>query len=247
MKKILLLHGWNYANYKNVADNPQVNPWHNRWGFIKTLQGQGFELITPSFPGFVGYPHDDPKNFWTIIDYVKYCDELVNKYQPDAVLGYSFGASVATLWKSTLGLSSMVKIILISPALERLYKKEGMSIFALKNSVPKLVVNFLRDFYLIKVVKNPYYSNGTKFIRGSYLNIVKVRCGYELGKIKSNQLLIIFGSNDTATPVELLKKSLSNNKELLDRITVILGGEHDIANTHVVELVEKIKTYVNEV
>ncbi|MBP6912685.1 MAG: alpha/beta fold hydrolase [Candidatus Pacebacteria bacterium] len=245
MKKILLLHGWNYANYKNIANNPDENPWHNRQGFVDLLRSHGFEIITPSFPGFVGYSYSEPQNSWNIDDYVNYCNELVEQYRPDAVLGYSFGGAVVALWKSCLGLDSEVKIVLISPALERQYEKGVNSgTLMLKKMLPNFLVNLTRYLYLRFIVKNPYYLKGTKFLRGSYLSIVKVKCGQELKKIRPEQILLLFGSKDTATPPELLEKVIAGNQELLNRVVVILGGGHDIANTHTEELVENIKKFI---
>jgi pimeloyl-ACP methyl ester carboxylesterase len=244
MKKVLLLHGWNYLNYKNVSNNPNENPWNNRKVFINELQIQGFELVTPSFPGFVGYDLPEPQKPWKIHDYVNYCNELVEQYRPDAVLGYSFGGAVATLWKARLGLSDEVKIILISPALERRYEKDIRGhLPKLKDLLPSFLINPVRDLYLRFIIKNSYYSKGTSFLRNSYLNIIKVKCGLELNKIKPEQILLIFGSNDTATPPKLLEKVIAGNQELLKRLVVISGGGHDIANTHTEELVENIKKF----
>lgn len=245
MKKILLLHGWNYANYKNVANNPNETPWHNRQEFIDLLQSQGFELTTPSFPGFVGYEDGDPKKEWFIDDYVNYCNELVESHRPDVLLGYSFGGAVATLWKTKFGVNSQIKLILISPALEREYTvKSNIKILNLKYIVPKNLLSFARDLYLRFVVKNPYYTKGTIFLKNSYLNIVKVKCGNQLFKIRPEQMLLVFGSNDTATPPDLLTKMFKGNKNLSKQIIVISGGGHDIANTHAEEIVEKIKNFM---
>lgn len=245
MKKILLLHGWNYANYKNVANNPNENPWRNRQVFIDLLQSLGFELIIPSFPGFVGYDLPEPQEPWRIDDYVNYCNGLVKKHMPDCIIGYSFGGAVATLWKSRFGVNNEVKIILISPALERRYEKNHIKNFsAIKMLIPKFLFNFARHAYLKFIVKNSYYSKGTKFLQKSYLNIVKVTCGRELNKVKPGQILLIFGSNDTATPPNVLLDIVSDNQEIIKQIVVISGGGHDIANTHNRELVENIKKFM---
>lgn len=244
MKKILLLHGWNYINYRNININQTKNPWHNRQGFVDLLKSSGFEIETPSFPGFVGYKYNDPESAWGMPEYVNYCDELVKKYNPDFILGYSFGGSVATMWKSKKGMESDIKIILVSPALERKYKKSTPGNFKLlKNFLPKLLKNIIRDLYLRFVAKNQYYSKGTKFLKGSYLNIVKIRCREDLNKIDPKQVLLIFGSNDTATPPEFLKNSLLKNSKILERIFIIQGGGHDIANTHTNQIVKKILKY----
>jgi len=72
MKKLLLLHGWNWKNY------PQFNtgsPWNDRSNFVKTLQNE-YEVDTPSIPGFGD--SDIPKIPWSIDNYVKWLNSLIS-------------------------------------------------------------------------------------------------------------------------------------------------------------------------
>ena len=242
--KILLLHGWGYKNYKGQENANERNPWRNKAKFIDQLTELGYELLIPSFPGFIG-SQDTPIKPWGEKEYVLFCENIVRKEQPDAILGNSFGGAVAVMWKKEKKKKNDIKIILVSPALERGYAKKSIS-SRITTILPNFLLNFLRDIYLCYVIKNPYYKFGNNFLKKTYLNIVKIKCGKYLEKIKPDQTLIIFGENDTATPPSIIQSMFKNNIEISERIKIIKGGDHDIVNTHTEELIGFIKTYLDE-
>lgn len=240
MKKILLLHGWNYKNYtKNVGK--ETNPWHNRDDFVISLSKK-YDLINICFPGFCG--EIEPKKPWEMQDYVDYVDKKIKETNPDYVLGYSFGAAVALNWKHRT--RSEIKLILLSPAIIRDYKEKNKfsKLSVIKNIIPTNIIDWARDKYLTYKIKNPYYATGTKFLKQSYLNIVKIDSSALLKDLNSGDFCIIFGEKDTATPPRILQKKL--NKNILDRIYVIKNGTHDIANTNTEELVEIVSRFVDK-
>src|SRR5580704_6468531 len=109
MKKILLIHGWNYANYTSLGSR---DAWANRQGFVDLLKSS-FDVITLNLPGFGGVP--DPVRPYKLDDFVKYLDEIILREKPDAILGYSFGGAVLLHWKY-LSKDTSVKVFLVSPA-----------------------------------------------------------------------------------------------------------------------------------
>ena len=117
MKKILLLHGWNYRNYSNLTD--QKDAWNNRKDFVSLLS-KYFEVYKINFPGFCG--EKEPKNAWDLEDYAKYVNDYLNKNKinPDYILGYSFGGAVAIMYNRLY--DNDQKLILVSPAISRNYK-----------------------------------------------------------------------------------------------------------------------------
>lgn len=238
-KKILLLHGWDWKYYNNL--NPG-KPWSNRINFVNLLSNY-FEVITIGFPGFFGFA--EPKEtYWTMDNYLEFLEAVVKKENPEFVLGYSFGASVLVSWKCKM--KSNIPIILVSPAIARNYSvKSGNSL--IKNIAKKipLLNRFLKNFYLTYIVKNNFFTKGTPFLKKTYLSIVKENTSNYLNFISKKEFILIFGSNDTATPLSELSKFININ-EFIGNLQVIDGGGHDIANSHTVELVEQILNFTKK-
>lgn len=237
-QKILMLHGWNWKNYPKYNLG---NPWSNRVDFIDSLS-QSFEMDTPAMPGFCS--SIIPATTWGLDDYADWLFDLVQKKDYEKVLGYSFGAAVITrfLTRHSSQLSRIPEIILVSPAISRQYQhKTGLVSWMSKtfmNIFPSLVA-WARDVYLTQVIKNPFYIEGNIFQRETYRNIVGIDLSDELGKLISLGLPIrlIFGSDDTATPSEVLLSKIPSARSVT---TIIQHGGHDIANTHTAELVTLI-------
>ena len=73
MKKILLLHGWNYRNYSKLTD--QKDAWHNREEFVSLLS-KYFDVYKVNFPGFCG--EEEPKKSWNLEDYARYIKDYID-------------------------------------------------------------------------------------------------------------------------------------------------------------------------
>ena len=227
MKKILLIHGWNYRNYTSQTNKKDA--WHNRGEFVKKLSEE-YEVYKLNLPGFCG--EKEPKNAWGLDDYAKYIkDYLVkNKLQPDYILGYSFGGAVAITYY--LKYAKDEKIILISPAIIRNNDKSKTFI-----KTPKFLDKlrkFIRDQYIIYVVKTPEMVYGTRFLRNTYQNIVRVDLRDEVIKIPEDKLLIIYGEEDNMVNPNAVKKFLPQNYQ--KRIKMIKNGGHNVGQTHYNEL-----------
>lgn len=232
--KILLIHGWNYANYTSFGC---IDAWSNRSKFVQALS-QHFDVVAINLPGFCGQP--DPEKPWDLNDYVNYVGKIIEEKKPNYILGYSFGGAIALRWKKQ-NEESHVKAILVSPAILRKYEHSDLSFLQkiLKVILPNRLVSLLRDFYLTQIVKNPYYSRATRVMRETYRNIVAVDLRNDLQSVPE-PLTLIYGENDSATPLFLVRDVLNNSVSHHD-LNVISGGEHDIANTHTDELVCLIK------
>ncbi len=236
MKKIILLHGWNFKNYSKFGC---TDAWENRKGFVEALATE-FEVYKINLPGFCGAP--EPLSSWQLDDFVTFLEDYLNSHnlQPDYILGYSFGAAIAVRWK--IKLHKRTKLILISPAIVRAYKKAtNKNINKFKKYIPKGFLKLFRDVYL-RFLKNEYYTQGTNFLKETYLNIVKLDLANELNSMPPEDVILIFGSMDTATPPNLLENKITNSL-LLNRVKVIDGGTHDIANSHIPNIIHLIKYF----
>lgn len=241
--KILLLHGWNYGYYDTNKSSSKTL-WDASSQFISLLEQEGYDVIMPAFPGFIGYNESEPRIPWSMDDYVTYCNHLVAQHVPDVILGYSFGGAVAAVWKSR-HTQSRVPIVLVAPALMRKYTRAPVpTLQFLKRLIPQFLTARLRDLYLTYVVRNPYYIYGTRFLRLSYLNIVQVVTVDSLALIRPNELSLVYGSNDTATPAAFVQDYFAHNQSILDRITVINGASHTIMATHPERILQIIKNSI---
>ena len=82
---------------------------------------------------------------------------------------------------------------------------------------------------------------GDKFLRNTYQNIVREDLTKELQTINPKDIKIIFGEKDKIIKTNQLEKKLP--KEYQKQITYIKDGNHEIANSHTEELIEKIKKF----
>lgn len=234
MKKILLIHGWDYDNYYGRIDK---EAWNNRTKFINELE-KYYIVKRPDLPGF-GLQKEPNVKKYTIEDYADYIHEYIvkNDYYPDYILGYSFGGAVAVTYLKKYG---DVKLILVSPALIRNHNNSKRFIKTPKILSP--IRNCIRDFYLIHKVKVPEMVYGTKFLRNTYQSIVRIELADILKEFNIEDYIIIYGEkDDMVDPDRMLKLANSNIK---NRIHLITGGGHDIANTHTKQLVDIINEYV---
>lgn len=245
MKKILLLHGWDWKNYPKFNSR---DPWENRGGLVRAL-AKKLVVHNPSLPGF-GNSHI-PSSPWTIENYTEWLSAEVAATNYDAILGYSFGGAVLAHWASSSFIakpqSALPLLFLVSPAIIRRYEVSRPSFPSvrkyLKNKFPKAFW-WIRDFYLSKWIKNPYYSHGDYFQKNSYLNIVGLDSSQDLRVILAHTtgVQLIYGSNDTATPPDLIRNALP---ESAPHIIEIKDGDHDIGTTHIAQICEAIFEIMN--
>src|SRR3989338_1220507 len=231
MKKILLIHGWNHDNYTSLG---RTDAWSNRSRFVDTLSTY-FEVVRFNLPGFCG--EKEPEHPWVLSDFIQYLDRVIQRERPDIVLGYSFGGAILLHWKTVSG-NKTVKAVLVSPAILRRYENKSVSVSWLKAILTEKLTALTRDFYLTRVVKNPYYTKASPIMRETYRNIVGLDLREDLLKV-SDELVLIYGEKDTATPPELVKDFLVSCKSR-HKLHVIEGGGHDIANTNTGNLVSTI-------
>ena len=233
MKKILLIHGWNYDNYYGRVNN---EAWYNRINFINELE-KSYIVKRPDLPGF-GLQKEPNVKEYSLEDYADYIHDYIikNDFNPDYILGYSFGGAVALTYLKKYG---NVKLILVSPALIRNQDKSKKFIKTPKIFNP--IRKVLRNYYLIHKVKVPEMVYGTKFLRNTYQSIVRVELIDTLKEIDTKDYIIIYGEKDNMVDPNRMINSVDSN--IKERIHVIPNGGHDIANTHTKEIIDIINEY----
>ncbi len=231
MKKILLVHGWSHDSYTSSGCR---DAWSNRPHFVEALSAR-LEVVRFNLPGFCGEKEPERPGF--LSDFTRYLDQVIQREKPDIVLGYSFGGAILLRWK-TVPSNKTVKALLVSPAIIRQYEHKNVSIDWLKAVLPERFIALARDFYLVSVVRNPYYAKASPVMRETYRNIVGLDLREDLLKVP-DELVLVYGEKDSATPPRPVKDFLVSRKSH-HTLRVIEGGGHDIANTHTDELVSVI-------
>lgn len=235
MKKILLLHGWNYRNYSGLTDSKDA--WNNRGEFVSFLS-KYFDIYKINFPGFCG--ETEPKKGWDLEDYAKYVKDYLDKnnLKPDYILGYSFGGAVGIMYNRLY--DNAQKLILVSPAICRNFSKSKK--FIKSPFIFNPIRSFIRDFYLIHFVKNKYMIYGTKFLRSSYQKIVRRNLLSEVIGINPSKLLIIYGGKDKMVKPDFVIDNLPIS--FCEKVHIIKDGGHNIGKTHYKEVISIIKKNV---
>ena len=232
MKKILLIHGWNYRNYTSQTN--ETDAWHNRKKLVKKLK-EDYEVYKLNLPGFCA--EKEPSRAWTLDDYAEYINDYLikNDLKVDYILGYSFGGAVAISYFLKYG--TLEKLILVSPAIIRNNDKSKR--FIKTPNIVKKLREILRNKYIIHVVKTPEMVYGTKFLRDTYQIIVREDLKEKVLKIPEDKLLIIYGENDDMVNPQAVIKFLPSRYQ--KRVKMINGGDHNIGQSHYNEIVKLIK------
>jgi hypothetical protein len=231
MKKILLVHGWNYKLYNS---NKIENPWEYRKEFLDLLERE-FSVDVVKLPGFCGTP--EPRaSTWNTQDYGDWLFKYLKKsnINYDFFVGYSFGSAVLVSMSLTNDINT--PSIYISPAFRR--SSSIKSIFAQKVFwVPQPLREYLKSVYLYFL--SSYYRYGTGFLRRSYNVIVRENSIDKLIELsKKSETFCIYGTLDTATSYDEVKCELKNNDI---KTYLIEECGHDIGKTHPEKLFLTIK------
>ena len=188
---LLLLHGWG-------TDISVMEPMQKHFS-------QRFRVTSVDLPGFGQSPA--PKAAWSIYDYADFVEAIINALvlKDPIILGHSFGGRISIILASR-GIGS--KIILTDSAGIRPKRstKYYLRVYSYKAAKKVMRLPFLRR-YNEKVLdlwrrNNPSsdYAAAQGIMREIFIKVVNEDLAHLLAKISAPTLLI-WGENDTATPL----------------------------------------------
>lgn len=185
MKKVLLLHEWDYTMYNSES---KINYSCIKDNDIKTLFGDDCDIYKLSFPGFFGQA--EPEDSWSIDDYANYVFDFLNDrhLSVDYIVGYSFGSCVAARYCEMY--DTKQKIIMVNPDNTMC---TGNRLFS--RNVPKAIKciqDSLGDFYETYVKKDLNYINGTEFLKSSYRNLLAFNVNETISCLNPHNVDILF-------------------------------------------------------
>ncbi len=203
-KDIILLHGWgsNLNLFRALAKELESN----------------FNVYNLDFPGFG--ESDAPESVWGVEDYTTFIESFVaqNNISNPIIIGHSFGGRVALVYASR---NPTNKLILIDAAgvkpkrplkyylkvySFKLYKKILPCLLGSKEATKRI------EQYRAKAGSSDY-SSAQGIMRSILVKVVNEDLKYLMPKIESPTLLI-WGENDTATPVrdaKIMEKLIKNS------------------------------------
>lgn len=190
---ILLLHGWGSGN---VAFRGIINALRDR-----------FRLIAPDFPGCGG--SETMAEPWTLSDYEDFVIEFLEKLgiENPITMGHSHGGRV-TLSLCAKGRLAPPKIVLLDaagliPKKSLKQKARARSFKIIKGALTLPVIKNYSGNLLEKARKHygsADYNAAPQVLRSTLVNLVNTDLRDIIGNIKCPTLLI-WGENDTATPL----------------------------------------------
>ncbi len=227
-KEIVMVHGWGTGSYNSNLNCEEVGDdvaWGNRKELTSLLQ-EKYTLRFFNLPGFCCV--EEPKNdYFDIEDFSDYFAKWLKdqKVKPSAIVGYSFGGTVALDYK--VRYKSQIPIVLIAPALKRKETVKSQMGAMGKSLVPQKYFDKLK--FLYQLIFSRYYREGTPFLRASYDKIARRDIRPLLEEVDPKDILLVYGDSDTSTPAEYISEVVDKND--LNCI-IIAGGEHNIGSTH---------------
>ncbi|WP_423363825.1 alpha/beta fold hydrolase [Mycoplasma sp. P36-A1] len=189
---VILMHGW--------GQNLEM-----MYSIVAGLKDQ-YHVYNIDLPGF-GHS-DEPSKAYTIDDYTNFLEEFVkiNNIDNPIIIGHSFGCRIAIKYAAR---KNPVKEMVLTGAAGLIDKKTPLyyfrvytyKFFKIFKNVP-----FIK-YYIQEAMDNAGsedYKNSSPVMKGILKNAVNEDLESYLGKITC-PVLLIFGSNDDATPVWMAK------------------------------------------
>jgi pimeloyl-ACP methyl ester carboxylesterase len=190
-RNIVLLHGWG----QNIQAFESVH---------KFLEKK-FRVFTIDFPGFGA--SDQPPTPWGIEEYTVLVEKFINELhiEDPILIGHSFGGRVSIVYGSR---NSVRKIILVDSAGVKPKRSINyyIKVYTFKTAkyLLKLPIINLREKELLDKLRAKFgssdYKNSSGVLQQTMVKVVNEDLTHLMPKISAPTLLI-WGENDTATPV----------------------------------------------
>lgn len=198
------------VNYKTTGEGQDVLLLHG-WGcsleIWKTLQSQleqKYRVTSIDFPGFG--KSDEPKSVWGVEEYTQCTEQLIEtlELKNPVLIGHSFGGRVSILLSSR---NDYVKKIILTDAAGVKPQNTKISVSRIFSKMKKLSTKIIGESATEKLVRpfaNSLASEDYKNASGMMKEILKKVVDEDLQHVMPNikaSTLLIWGENDTATPV----------------------------------------------
>ena len=190
----------NYVDY-GTKSNPIV--LLHGWGQnIQMMQGLGNQFINTNRIIIVDLPgygkSEEPKEVWTVDDYVSFLKELLDKLHVDnpIIIGHSFGGKIGLLYATKYNVK---KLICLASPYKKNIKKLSLKTKLLKTAKKIPVLNKLEGFAK-RHIGSTDYKNASDMMRKILVETVNYDISDQLYKIKCPTLLI-WGTMDQAVSV----------------------------------------------
>lgn len=235
-KTVLLLHGWgvNIEVYKNLIND----------------LSKSNNIYALDLPGFG--KSDEPKEIWNVDKYVELVEKFIEKLDLKEIdlIGHSFGGRIIIKLLNKNGLKVKInRIVLLGSAgiKHKLNLKNRIKVKIYKLSKKIISINFIQKRFpgFIDKIKNKFgsedYKNASTIMRGSLVQVVNEDLADLIPNIK-NETLLIWGTDDTATPIEDARKmnELIKNSKLIE----IEGATHYAFLEKPLYINQKIKEFL---
>lgn len=193
----ILMHGWGCT--------------HTTVAFIeRVLTGNGLKVFNVDFPGFGNSP--EPGSVWGVEEYTSLIEELCRRenIESPVLVGHSFGGRVAILFASR---NRTEKVVLVDAAGVKPSRSFGYYLKVYRFKAYKRLVYMLLgkekgEKYIEKArlrKGSADYASASPRMRAILSKVVNEDLCNVMPDIKAPTLLI-YGENDTATPVRDAKK-----------------------------------------
>lgn len=193
---VVLMHGWG-CNHTTLQS-------------IERLLTENFKVYNVDFPGFGG--SDEPKTVWGVEEYTHLIENFVKEenIKNPILLGHSFGGRVGILFSSR---NEVRKLILVDaagvkPKRSLKYYFKVYTYKTVKRLLPLILGKKKAEEELNKYRKkvgSSDYAGASPRMRAILSKVVNEDLKHVMPNIKCSTLLI-WGANDTATPLSDAKK-----------------------------------------
>ena len=192
----------NYTFYDNKSKTNLIflHGWGQNIEMMMSLAkpfSKKYNVLIIDLPGFGN--SDEPKEVWDIYDYADMVYELSKELKIDnpILIGHSFGGKISLAYATKY---KAKKLVLLASPYKVKIKKETlkMKIFKTLKKVPILkgLENYVKNH-----VGSTDYKNASEMMKKILVKHVNLDLTEEVKKIKCPTLLI-WGTNDTAVPIE---------------------------------------------
>lgn len=227
---VYILHGW-------AIDTENEKKWAT---FRDLLKKYSIQTVFLPLPGLT----TKLETAWTLDDYIAWLEKELPKGEKAILLGHSFGGQIAARFAAQYP-EKVTRLILIASAgmIDRAPQKVLKRMvfgFAAKVGKPILRHEVFRKV-LYKLAREQDYLKANKTQRQTMANVINTEIIDYLPQIECPTLLI-WGKNDTATPLKFAKVFQSEIEQ--SQLHIITNARHSPQFTHAIETAEVIGEFL---